>query len=117
MLGGDDDRLPDHIYAAFGVPPETEEEALARRQRREGPPPRAKAGRRASAANKGRRATSDFAVRKASKARKGHPARYLSSSSGVRTKSITGAMSSPMTARRSRRSKIRRKLRTVMIGC
>jgi hypothetical protein len=27
----------DHIYAALGVPPETEEEGLARRQRRDGP--------------------------------------------------------------------------------
>jgi hypothetical protein len=73
-------------------------------------------GRRASPANKGRRATSAFAVRKASKARKGHPARYLSSSSGVRTKSITGAISSRTTARLSRRSKIRREPRAATIG-
>jgi hypothetical protein len=36
----------DHIYAALGVPPESEEEGLARRQRRDGPPPRAPARER-----------------------------------------------------------------------
>jgi len=46
MLGGDDDRYRDHIYAALGVPPETEEEELSRRQRRDSPPPRAKARER-----------------------------------------------------------------------
>jgi hypothetical protein len=33
----------DHLYAAFGVPPETEEEREWRRQRRDRPPPRARA--------------------------------------------------------------------------
>jgi hypothetical protein len=38
----------DRIYEALGVRPETGEEALARTQRRDGPPPRAKAHASAS---------------------------------------------------------------------
>jgi hypothetical protein len=36
----------DHICAALGIPPETEEERLARRQRRDGSPPRTPARER-----------------------------------------------------------------------
>jgi hypothetical protein len=43
MLGGTMTDYRDHIYAALGGPPKTEEEALARRQRRDGSPPRAPA--------------------------------------------------------------------------